>query len=261
MVFDSRQHAGQLLAQELRRRRLKPGLVLGLARGGIVVAAEIAHAFRLPLQALIVRKISAPGEPEFAIGAIAAIPDGKKSLVFSIWWEQDAVRRLRLTDNWKKQQIEDKKIEISNYVSQVSGIEKIARLDNKFGNLILVDDGAATGGTMLAAIGAVRKASQGLSLAPTFAYHSPLGTIRSRLMARSSAGKYAKESPYKTKVIVALPVASSDATEKIKHRADETIVLFVDPDFRAVGQYYRSFEQVSWEEIRRILKKSRSRTE
>lgn len=230
MIFENRQHAGKLLTQELKKQNIRPDLVSGLARGGIVVAAEIAAAFQVPLEVLIVRKIGAPADPEFAVGAIAAIPglsgsepstEGSEPSMFA-WWDEDIIRRLRLSPDWKKRQINDKKIEISNYLSQIYFTEKAARSGSKLSNFVLVDDGAATGATMLAAIGAIRKASQGLSL-----------------------------------VIVALPVASTAAAAKIKQQADETVILSVDPDFRAVGQYYREFSQVSWDEVKTLLQLNR----
>lgn len=244
MIFDSRRHAGQLLAAELEAQNIRPDLVYGLARGGVAVAAEIAAAFKVGLEALVVRKISPPGNPEFAVGAVAAMPGCEPSMEGSepsiyVWWDKDTVRRLGLSAEWQKQQIRDKKLEISNYLSRISFTETPARSGSKLSNIVIVDDGAATGATMMAAIGAVRnsfrKLQKGVSL--------PRG----------------KDTPLL--IIVALPVASTEAAAKIEHQADETVILSVDPDFRAVGQYYRSFEQISWEEVREILKASRSRTE
>lgn len=212
LIFNSRRHAGQILTEELNRRGVKPDLVLGLARGGVAVAAEIAAAFKVPLEPLIVRKISPPENPEFAIGAIAAMPS-----IF-VWWDKDTIRRLGLSPDWQKRQIRDKKVEILNYLSQISIAEKHTRQRVKNRNkILLVDDGAATGATMLAALEAIRKG------------------FKNR------------------KITVALPVASLEAAEKIKQQADEAVILSVDPDFRAVGQYYREFNQVSWEEVKILL--------
>ena len=205
MVFRNRQHAGRLLAQKLKSRHIKPDIVFGLARGGVVVAAEIAAAFKVPLDVLVVRKISPPGNPEFAIGAIAAGT--------AVWWDENVVHRLGLSPQWQKQQINDKKIEISEYLANISIPKKTTLSRMKFRNIVLADDGAATGATMMAAIGAVRDGFQ----------------------------------------VVALPVASTDAAAKIQSQADKTVILDIDPDFRAVGQYYREFSQVSWEEVRQLL--------
>jgi len=144
MVFRNRQHAGRLLAQKLKSRHIKPDIVFGLARGGVVVAAEIAAAFKVPLDVLVVRKISPPGNPEFAIGAIAAGT--------AVWWDENVVHRLGLSPQWQKQQINDKKIEISEYLANISIPKKTTLSRMKFRNIVLADDGAATGATMMAAI-------------------------------------------------------------------------------------------------------------
>ena len=225
MVFESRQHVGRLLAEELKKRNVRPDLVYGLTRGGVVVAAEVAAAFKIPLTPLVVSKISPPEDSEFAVGAIAA---GS-----TVWWDKEVLRRLNLSNDWQKQQIKDKKIEILEYLHNLSFSEagvswrRQETPDNKnsrsvinLSNIVLVDDGAATGATMMAALSAAK---------------TPLSGVAA------------------IKTIVALPVASPDAAAKIKHQADETVILDIDPDFRAVGQYYREFNQVSWDEVNALL--------
>ena len=193
MIFESRQHVGRLLAEELKKRNVRPDLVYGLARGGVVVAAEVAAAFKIPLTPLVVRKISPPENSEFAVGALAAIPntEGSEPSV-SVWWDKEVLRRLNLSDDWQKQQIKDKKIEILEYLHNLSFFE-------------------------------------------------------------AGVSWRRQETPDNNRIIVVLPVASSDAAAKIKHQADETIILDIDPDFRAVGQYYREFNQVSWDEVNALL--------
>ena len=218
MVFENRQYAGQLLAVELRKRNIKPDLIYGLARGGIVVAAEIAAAFKIPLKALVVRKISPPGNPEFAVGAIAA---GS-----AVWWDEDAVKRLRLPDEWRREQIVEKKTEIKNISPDIKFFLTRSHKKN-FNTILLVDDGAATGATMMAAVKTVREIYKGPTLP--------------------------RQSLTLLKLIAALPVASTDAAAKIRHQADKTIILNTDPDLRSVGQYYREFNQVSWDEVKTLL--------
>jgi len=225
MVFESRQHVGRLLAEELKKRNVRPDLVYGLTRGGVVVAAEVAAAFKIPLTPLVVSKISPPEDSEFAVGAIAA---GS-----TVWWDKEVLRRLNLSNDWQKQQIKDKKIEILEYLHNLSFSEagvswrRQETPDNKnsrsvinLSNIVLVDDGAATGATMMAALSAAK---------------TPLSGVAA------------------IKTIVALPVASPDAAAKIKHQADETVILDIDPDFRAVGQYYQEFNQVGWDEVNALL--------
>ena len=73
------------------------------------------------------------------------------------------------------------------------------------------------------------------------------------MMAALSAAKTPLSGVAAIKTIVALPVASPDAAAKIKHQADETVILDIDPDFRAVGQYYQEFNQVGWDEVNALL--------
>ena len=223
MLFNSREHAGQLLAQELKSSNLKPDLVYGLTRGGVGAAAEIAAAFKVPLEPLVVRKISAPRNPEFGIGALATSGS-------AVWWDENVVRRLGLSPEWQKQQIKDKKIEISEYIRKIGIIKNVRRPSPKSGNIVLVDDGAATGGTMMAAIEAVRKVYKGPSLP--------------------------RQGRTLSKLIVALPVASTEAADMLRQAADQVVILHEDPYLEAIGVYYRQFEQGSWEKVKQLLESS-----
>lgn len=146
-VFRNRREAGQVLAGLLQSYRGKPGvLVLGLARGGIPVAYEVANALGAPLDAFIVRKLGAPGHEEFAVGALAS---GGRVVV-----NDDMLRALRITP----QQLRE--------VADREGRELIRReavyrdgrppLDVAGRTVIVVDDGLATGSSMLAAVQALR---------------------------------------------------------------------------------------------------------
>ncbi|MBI2310175.1 hypothetical protein HYU89_04745 [Candidatus Collierbacteria bacterium] len=233
MVFDSRSQAGILLGEELKRRGISPDIVFGLARGGVVVAAEVARILESPLETLIVRKVGAPGNPEFAVGAVAEIPKWEVSQTSQtlrpdivVWWNKEILRRWRLDKEWQKQQIDDKKIEISEYIRKI-GITKNIR-PPKSGNIVLVDDGAATGISMMAALKGIQKS---VKKDLTF----PYGKVRSY------------------QIIVGLPVASTEAADMLRQVADQVVILHKDPYLGTVGIYYRQFEQVSWEKVKKLL--------
>lgn len=199
------------MGEELKRRKISPDIVFGLARGGVAVATEVARILESPLKALIVRKIGAPGNPEFAVGAVAEE---------AVWWDEGTLKRLGLDERWQKRQILAKKLEISEYRRKLEITENIRRPRQKSGNIILVDDGAATGISMMVALSAAK---------------TPLSGVAA------------------IKTIVALPVASVDAAEVLRKNADEVVILHTDLYLGAVGAYYRQFEQVSWDEVRKLL--------
>ncbi|MBM5810697.1 MAG: phosphoribosyltransferase [Gammaproteobacteria bacterium] len=206
-VFADRRTAGIRLAERLAARRLpEPQIVLGLPRGGVPVAAEVARRLGAPLDVIVVRKVGMPGQEEFAIGAIAfggivvrepgvehyldGLPVSFETLV--VRQQQELERRERA------------------YRSGRPPAELAGR------TAVLVDDGLATGTTMLAA---VRAARQG-------------GAAR---------------------IIAAAPVGTSEARERVEREADEVILLAEPPGFMAVGQFYLRFEQVADEEVIRLL--------
>lgn len=191
MIFKDRQSAGKLLAARLKHTRAD--LVLGIPRGGVVVASEIARSLNLPLDIVVTRKIGAPYQPELALGAVD--PDGKvvgDSNLDTVEVFEEMKRREKLYRRDKKA------IEVSNKT------------------VILVDDGLATGLTVLAAI------------------------------------NYLKRHGVK-KVILAVPVASKEALEKVKAVKKE--VLYVPEYLQAVGQFYQNFEEVNDEKVIELLNK------
>ncbi len=192
-IFKDRKSAGKLLANRLKNT--KADLVLGIPRGGVIVAKEVATELNLPLDVIVTRKIGAPGQEELALGAVD--PDGE------VIWDRDS------------------KFEINDEINEIRRREKLYRQDKKPLNVknntvVLVDDGMATGATTLSAI------------------------------------KYLKR--HGAKVILAVPVASQEALEKVKNEADKTVVLEIPGNFAAVGQFYHEFLPVSDEEVIQYLK-------
>ena len=145
MVFGSRKDAGQRLGSLLKERAVVAEVVLGLPRGGVVVAAEVAHILQLPLDVLIVRKIGHPLHREFAVGAMA---EGGVVVFDEAVIGSNPIIRLELNEV-----IEEEKQRLQAYQTQFHRLDQ-ARLDGKV--VLLVDDGVATGATTEAAVLAAR---------------------------------------------------------------------------------------------------------
>lgn len=209
MIFYDRHEAGRLLAAELSRyKKQKNTLVLGLARGGVVVAFEIAKALFLPLNVVVPRKVGAPGNPELALGSIMENGEG----VFN----HSIIQILGVPKSYITREIEKEKILAQQRLTLYR--QYVPLPDIKHRTVILVDDGIATGSTMLTVIQAMRHAEA-------------------------------------EKIVVAAPVASTEAMQLIEEAADETVCLSVREDFVGVGMYYRVFSQTENEEVIELLKK------
>lgn len=215
MTFDSRQQAGQLLGEELKYQGIKAEVVFGLVRGGLPIAAEVAQSLKVPLKPLVVKKIGVLGNPELAVGTAAKVPGQDKIVA---WWNESTISYLGLTEDWKQAQLDQKKEEIEDYLHQLSDVGLSDEYQERYCSVVVADDGAATGATMQAAVKAIKDTN------PT------------------------------AEIIVALPVASTEAAGELRRVADEVVILHEDRWLGAVGQFYRQFDQVSWEEVRELLK-------
>lgn len=148
MIFKDRQDAGRQLAQHLSFLRAGAGntWILGLPRGGVVVAAEVARSLGAPLDVYITRKIGAPGNEELAIGAVSS--DGTTVL------DEDLVRATGASDRYVAQETERQRAEIQRRLARYRGNRPAPTLSGK--TVVLVDDGVATGATTLAALRSLR---------------------------------------------------------------------------------------------------------
>jgi putative phosphoribosyl transferase len=146
-VFRDREDAGQQLAERLVGYRLEDPIVLGLPRGGVIVAAEVARALRAPLDVSIARRLSAPGRPEFGIGAIA--PGGVCVI------DRPVVELLGLCQADVSQAICEETLEMARRLRRYRGSRPLPELRGR--TVILVDDGLATGATARAAVMALRQ--------------------------------------------------------------------------------------------------------
>ena len=205
MTFASREEGGRRLGQYLADRRVQGDLVLGLPRGGVIVAAEVASMLRLPLDVLVVRKIGHPWYREFAVGAMAengvVLLDGAAVSANSLVRDElDVV-------------IAEEAERLRAYQAK---FHRAAPIDRRDKTVLIVDDGLATGATTEVAVKAAR--TQG---------------VRG--------------------VMVAAPVASLSAVERLGAVADDVMVLLIDPEFDAVGSYYAEFSQTTDEEVLKLL--------
>ncbi|MDP3998875.1 MAG: phosphoribosyltransferase family protein, partial [bacterium] len=150
-MFKNRQEAGQLLAQKLKKFKGQEAVVLGLARGGVVVAKEVANILNAPLDALVVKKIGAPGNPELAIGAV-----GPKRVTY---WDDALCQRLGISEYIRNQELGVRNQEREDREKLLRGKKPYLKLKGK--TVVLVDDGIATGATTLAAISWIKSQNPG----------------------------------------------------------------------------------------------------
>jgi predicted phosphoribosyltransferase len=146
-MFNDRAEAGRTLAKSLSDYKGKKVVVFAIPRGGVVLAYEVAKALDAPLDLIIPRKIGAPNEPEFAIGAVTE--DGTTIL------NQDAIQYLGVSDVYIQQEVKRQIAEIKRRMKRYLGYGPRPSVEGK--TVILVDDGIATGATIRAAIASIRK--------------------------------------------------------------------------------------------------------
>jgi len=211
-IFDDRFDAGRALVPEVRALNLHDPLILGLPRGGLPVAYEMAVALKATLDMILVRKLGAPLQPELAIGAIAF--GGIRVL------NENLVQRvLGLDDDVLEEIVSKETRELERREKEYRGGRPFPSLTNR--NVVLVDDGMATGATMRAAAEAVRV-----------------------------------QNP--SRLVVAVPTASLSAVRSVTPLVDRVVCLETPASFRAVGQYYRDFSQTTDDEVRDLLEKARA---
>lgn len=206
-IFRDRVQAGRLLAEKLRAESgLAKPLVLALPRGGVPVAFEIARDLHGDLDVFLVRKIGVPGQEELALGAIAS---GGVRVINEALAEHlnISAATIEMLTAREQHEIEDR--------------ERLYREDRASLSLanravILVDDGLATGATMLAAVRAVKQ-----------------------------------QNP--KRIVVAVPVASAAACKEFRRHVDEIICLQTPEPFHAVGAWFQDFSQTTDEEVRELL--------
>ncbi len=207
LPIPDRSAAGRELAALLGHYRDRDDvIVLALPRGGVPVAAEIAEALEAPLDVLIVRKLGVPGHRELAMGAIAS--GGVRVL------NDDVVRMHGITQQELEAVAREEEAELARRERTYRGERPFPDLRDR--SVILVDDGLATGATMMAAVDAVR--------------------------AQEPA-----------RVVVAVPVAPPETIARLRQKVDEVVCPYQPEPFFAIGQWYIDFSQTSDEEVKTIL--------
>ena len=211
MTFDDRKDAGRRLSSRLDHFKGEDVVVLALPRGGVPVAAEIASHLRAPMDILLVRKIGVPQQPELAMGAVVEADE-------PIAVRNDHVIRLSWVSAAEFQRAFERE------VAEIERRRKRYRSGmplNVTGRVVvLVDDGAATGATMRAAIKGLRQREP-------------------------------------KRIVVAVPVAPPDVIAGLRSEADEVICLDQPRGFEAIGFYYRDFRQLDDEEVIETLERAR----
>lgn len=212
--YADRAEAGLLLARQLQNMGLaKPGMVvLGIPRGGIILAYEIAHVINADLDIVLSRKMRAPGNPELAIGA--ASENGK------IFLHRELVETIGVGEKYIREEQARQMAEIARRSELIRAVLPRVPLSGR--DVIVTDDGIATGATMQAALWTV-----------------------------------AQEKP--SRLIGAVPVGPEDTLSELARDADEFVCLRSPPDFAAVGQFFRVFPQIEDEEVVAIMQEEARR--
>ncbi|MBP0001208.1 MAG: phosphoribosyltransferase [Cyanobacteria bacterium SID2] len=206
-AFRDRTEAGRILASQLDRYANRHDvIVLGLPRGGVPVAFEIAYALKAPLDICLVRKLGAPNNPELAMGAIGSRGD--------IAINEGVMKSLQVSDEAFQSVLEREHHELHRRDRRYRGSRPPVDLRDR--TVILVDDGAATGATLMAAIATLRH-------------------------------------QHPTQIVVAIPVAAPTICEKLRQQADRLVCPLRPKIFDFLGMWYEDFSPTQDEEVCRLL--------
>ncbi|WGQ09858.1 phosphoribosyltransferase family protein [Pedobacter gandavensis] len=196
-MFKDRTEAGQLLAERLKKYRNDPGIVLAVPRGGVPLAYFVAKELGYPLELILAKKIGHPTNKEYAIGA-ANLSD------YFIIHPGD------VSEDYIQQELLVIRTRLKEMYKKFMGNKAPENIAGK--TVIIIDDGMATGNTMLGTLKLIRKGQPG-------------------------------------KIIIGVPVSSKEAVEKLSKEVNEVVVLLTPEAFYGVGAFYEDFNQISDEEV------------
>ena len=196
-MFRDRQEAAETLSALLRKYQGQDGAVLAIPRGGVPIGAAIARDLQMPLELALIKKIGHPANPEYAIGAASM-----DSVIVN--------KSVHVPEDYVAREVKKIQDELKRRYQLFMGNKPAQSLKDKL--VIIVDDGIATGQTLMATVELVK-------------HQQP------------------------KKLVIAVPVAPPSAIETFKPMVDELICPLIPPDFFAVGQFYIIFNQVSDEEV------------
>jgi len=211
MILKDRREAGELLAERLEIYKGRDPLILAVPRGGVVVAEQIHRALGGELDLIITRKIGAPNQRELAIGSTSG--DGVVML------NDELISRLGIFPDYVQKAAAKEQAEIVRRLKLYRGEKKLPQIEGRL--VIVVDDGVATGYTMLAALSSLRQ-------------HQP------------------------TELALAVPVGPPETFARLKKEVSALVYLEAPVDFAAVGQFYKHFDQVSDDQVIAILQQAQA---
>lgn len=210
VIFRDRVEAGERLADELKDFLREDSVVYGVARGGVIVGDAVARRLGCLLDVVVVKKIGAPFNPELAVAAVTEYGDvAVEEEVASFY----GITREQIMRH-ASAQLATLKRRAETFRSAGSGVDPAGRV------AAVIDDGLATGATMIAAVQSIRKKGP-------------------------------------AKLIASAPVASTTAASKLRPIVDELVCPFIEEEFYAVGEFYENFSQVTDEEVIRCLSRKR----
>ncbi|MGZ3919935.1 MAG: phosphoribosyltransferase [Bacteroidia bacterium] len=201
MQFKDRKDAALQLIPLLEKYRNEKSVILAIPRGGVPLAYHIAKEFNFPVELLMTKKIGHPSNPELAIGAVTP---------------EDHIidEQFNISPTYFEQKVRNIQVDLAEKYKRFMGNVKPVSFTDKI--IIIVDDGVATGNTILSAIKMLRK-----------------------------------QNP--KKIVVAVPVAPPETARKILNAVDDFICVYIPDDFMAVGYHYIDFSEVSDETVIELL--------